>query len=497
MNARVLSAIAMIAMLLSFSGCSRESQLLDTIPADAPGIVTLNVERLNDAMDGAKYGGKLTTSEVLDKFLANSSERCHREITTILSSESIDRSLMAGFALNGNDNGIGAFKRSGNYTYTFKIKNLSDLITEIGANPAPATINGFEVYELEDVNLVTKDKQGWLMWGDASKAVATLSNELTRAANTPVSSQKGISRFLSADDGIFHLAIARAEAADGWTCFTGGVDNNAREMLVTAKFIDATGKEKEMDNYLKRIDTSLLDYTMPSDIFVMAVGIKGDTDWEEIMDYLQSIYPLDYRQRALTAMALPYLKRLDGTMMIAGGLDDPSNLSQAAIAGNINFVAAIQLKKSEVKKTLSDLRDIISMVGLPIVDKGNEFVMQRPGMDPITLKAVDNTIVLTNRSLKQLGNNAARDAAKGNSFAIWANIPNSIGEAVYGGNGFTLKMGLKGELQMSFSFSDPTIPIFEQLAMLISADKNPVEEIPAETTSADNDMGFTPIDTIR
>ena len=114
---------------------------------------------------------------------------------------------------------------------------------------------------------------------------------------------------------------------------------------------------------------------------------------------------------------------------------------------------------------------------------------------------IANTIVLTNRSLKQLGNNAARDAAKNNSFAIWANIPNSIGETVYGGNGFTLKMGVNDNFKMSFSFSDPTVPVFEQLALLISADRNPIEEIPASTETAPeataNDMGFTPLDTIR
>ncbi len=113
MNARFLTAIATIAMLLSFSGCSHKSQLLDTIPADAPGIVTVNVNRLMDAMDGVKHGGNLTAAETLDKFLVNSSERCHREITTILTSASIDRELMAGFAISGKDRGLNAFKHPG------------------------------------------------------------------------------------------------------------------------------------------------------------------------------------------------------------------------------------------------------------------------------------------------------------------------------------------------------------------------------------------------
>lgn len=493
----ILAWAVTMTMIVSLCGCSGNERLLDTIPADAPGIVTVNVNRLMDAMDGAKHGGNLTAAETLDKFLANSSERCHREITTILTSASIDRELMAGFAISGKDRGINAFKHPGEYVYTFKIKNQSALIGEIGAEPDAKSIDGFEVYALEDVNLAVKGKQGWLIWGDPAKAVSTLAAELNRAANTPVSSLKGINKFLSDDDDIFRLAIARSTAADGWTCIKGDVDDNARKLEIDAKFLDGNGKEKDMDAYLDRINTSLLDYTMPSDIFVMAIGIKGDTDWDALIDYLQSIYPLDYRQRALAGMVLPYLKRLDGTIMIAAGLDDTSHLDPSSIAGNINFTVAVQMKKNEVKKTMSDLRDIISMMGLPVVDKGDEFVMQSPGTAPVSLKAEGNSIILSNRSLKQLGNNAARDVAKGNSLAIWTGIPNAIGEATYGGKGFNLEMELEDDFKMSFSFTDSTIPVLEQIALLMSADSDSPANTQIDCREPDNSIGFTPIDTVR
>lgn len=494
----ILAWAVTMTMIVSLCGCSGNEQLLDTIPADAPGIVTVNVNRLMDAMDGVKHGGNLTAAETLDKFLANSSERCHREITTILTSASIDRELMAGFAISGKDRGINAFKHPGEYVYTFKIKNQSALIGEIGAEPDAKSIDGFEVYALEDVNLVIKDKQGWLIWGEPTKAVSTLAAELNRAANTPISSLKGINKYLSDDDDdIFRLAIARSAAADGWTCISGDVEDDARKLEIDAKFLDGNGKEKDMDAYLDRINTSLLDYTMPSDIFVMAIGIKGDTDWDALIDYLQSIYPLDYRQRALAGMVLPYLKRLDGTIMIAAGLDDTSHLDPSSIAGNINFTVAVQMKKNEVKKTMSDLRDIISMMGLPVVDKGDEFVMQSPGTAPVSLKAEGNSIILSNRSLKQLGNNAARDVAKGNSLAIWTGIPNAIGEATYGGKGFNLEMELEDDFKMSFSFTDSTIPVLEQIALLMSADSDSPANTQIDSREPDNSIGFTPIDTVR
>lgn len=495
MNAKLISAAIALFMLLSLYGCSGKSRLLDTIPADAPGVLTVNVKHLIEAMDGTKNGGKLTATETLDKFLSNSSERCHQEITTILTSESIERDLMAGFAIGTNNIGVNAFTHPGEYVYTFKIKHLDNLIKEIGASPQPTRIEEFDVYALEDVNLIVRERQGWIMWGDPSKAVSKLAAELNRANNTSVASIKGIAKFLESDDDILHLAIARSTATDGWTCITGNVDNNEREIELKAKLINADGKETDMDSYLKKIDTSLLDYTMPSDLFVMAIGIPGDTDWDALLGYTQSIYPLDYRQRALVGMALPYLKRLDGSIMVAMGIDNDKELTSANMVNNISFVVAIQLKKGEIKKTLGDISDIISMLGLPIVDKGNEFVMQSPGMAPVTLKAVDNAIILTNRPLKQLGNNAARTLAKGNAFALWTSIPNSIGEAVYGGKGFNVAIEIEDNFEMAFSFADPSLPIFEQLAALIPAGNDVPQDAP-EVTEQDN-MGFTPIDTIR
>ncbi len=495
MNVRSILAIMASVALLSLYSCSKDSQLLDTIPADAPGIVTINAENLIEAMDGIKHGGKLTAAETLDKFLTNSSERCNQEITAILTSGALDHKMMAGFAIKGKEDGISAFKHPGEYIYTFKIKNKASLITEIGADPEPTTIEGFEVYALEDVNLMIKGSQGWLIWGDPNKAADTLSSALTRASNTPASSLKGIAKFLSDDDDIFRLAIARSSSAEGWTCITGNVDNNACELELKAKFLDTNGKEKKMNSYLYRIDTSLLDYTMPSDIFIMAMGIKGNTDWDGMLDYVQSIYQLDYRQRALMGMILPYLKRIDGTILLAAGLDDTSKLDPASIVSDINFVVAVQMKKKEVKKTISDLRDIFSMIGLPVVDKGDEFVIQTPGMAPISLKAVGNSIILTNRSLKQYGNNASREVLKGNSFAIWANIPNTVAENAYGGKGFKLTMELDDDFDAEFSFTDSTTPVLELIALLTSSDSDSLKSTTIDAASTD--MGFTPIDTIK
>ena len=194
----------------------------------------------------------------------------------------------------------------------------------------------------------------------------------------------------------------------------------------------------------------------------------------------------------MIGMVVPYLKRIDGTLMIAAGPTLDQRLTKADFSNDINFIVAVQMKKSEVAKTMRDFGDMLSMLGAPMVKRGEEYVIQVPGMAPVILKTVDgNCIVLTNRPLQQLGNDAARKAMKGNGFALWANIPDSLGEAVYGGYGFNLTAELNKDFEAKFMFNGQAAPIMEQLALIMSPDNS------TDPSSVSDDMGFTPVDTIR
>jgi hypothetical protein len=117
-------------------------------------------------------------------------------------------------------------------------------------------------------------------------------------------------------------------------------------------------------------------------------------------------------------------------------------------------------------------------------------------MAAVTLKSVDNnSIVLTNRPLQQLGNDAATKVMKGNAFGLWTNISNSFGEATYGGRGFKLTMELENDLEATFGFNGTVNPIIEELASLVSPSNN--VNVNGMTDTDFDDMGFSPIDTIK
>lgn len=489
-----LTAALLIALTPVFAGCSREKQLLDTVPADAAAVMVLDAEKLVGYMDGTAYGGTMTAGEVLDRFLLRATDRSRNELKTLLTSDAVDRHAMVGFSVKGEGASVISSMKEGDFFYTFDIKDIDRLVSELNCG-SPTDIDGYDTYYLEGATLFVKNKQGWIAWGDPAAAARQLDIQLGIASNTAISSVKGVMEYLSDDDGFLRTAVSMAQTGEqGWTCVTTSVDDAVKKLEVDAEYLDPSGKKAYMDKYLKDINLDLFSLTTPSDMFVMAVGIRHDTDWEGLVNYINALYPLDTRQRGAIALALPYLKRIDGTLLVAAGSTVDDRISRSGFSNDVNFVVAVQVARDQAKATLKDFAGFASLAGIPMIEKDGEYIIQARGMTPVTMKIINgSTVVIANRSLDQLGNDAAKKEMKGKSFGVWANVPNSIGESIYGGRGFRLTMDLDGDFEADFSLNGSTAPIFEQLASIVAAG---TDERP-DTGDADNSLGFTPLDTIR
>lgn len=187
----------------------------------------------------------------------------------------------------------------------------------------------------------------------------------------------------------------------------------------------------------------------------------------------------------MMAVAIPYLKRIDGTILIAVGqpsADSPETKTQdlrrlrpsEQRGVQIEFFVGIELKKDEIKDTFNELGNLIATLGIPAtrLDDGR-MLWSAPGIAPITMQVVNgNCIAITNRPLEQLGNEAVAKALKGNAFAIWSNIPEQLAEKYYGGPGFKLEVGIEDEFEASLQFNGPQMPILEQLARIMTPDES-------------------------
>ena len=115
MRFRNLTAAFMLVMMLGIAGCSREKQLLDTVPADAASVMVLDAEKLTGYMNGSAYGGSLTADEVLDRFLFKATKRSRNELKTLLTSDAVDRHAMVGFSVKGDGGSVMSSIKEGDF----------------------------------------------------------------------------------------------------------------------------------------------------------------------------------------------------------------------------------------------------------------------------------------------------------------------------------------------------------------------------------------------
>ncbi len=85
---------------------------------------------------------------------------------------------------------------------------------------------------------------------------------------------------------------------------------------------------------------------------------------------------------------------------------------------------------------------------------------------------------------------------KGNSIAVWTNIPKDFAENAYGGPGLKCKIEVESEFEMELGFNDPSLPFIEQIIKAFSPDQAPVSA-PRAVPDPENDLGFTPIDVVK
>lgn len=477
------------------SGCKPKTDLLETVPADVAMAMTIDGNRLEAALDGASNGGAMTAEETLGKLLTNADDDTRKVVRTIALSDNIDRDMIVAFtpSVSGAGEAATAIRR-GLHVVTFSIKDSEGLIAELGATaaePQDGDFNGYTIDGCDKLTLLVRGHQGWLVARKADKAEAEVEQLLEVAGNSALRGVKGVAKYLSdnGDDVIRSVIAVSPLGGKGWTCVSAAMSDDRRELEMEVYSMDTDGRQTDYGTSLRKINTDLLRYAAPTDVVVAAIGVRGDTDWEAVMEYFNGVVPMSFHQRAIAAMVIPYLKRIDGTLIIAAG---PEGDMAEDMSGKIKFFVGVELKKEEVKKTLSDVSDIIGMLGFPVSRQGDAMIWNVPGMAPVRMEVIDKRVlVVTNRVLEQLGNDAAKDVMKGNVAGVWANVPTKLAKETYGSCGFKLSMGLEDEFELKLRLNGSGAPMLEQIATIVADDSSaPVKE------DAD-DLGFTPMDTIR
>lgn len=418
---------ALLAMALTvLSSCSKNSDLLESIPDDVNMAMTLNLQRALDR-----------TSITLDETgiaLPGDLGAYSREIpadvqTTIVDiHKSIDLSCLIFFNYIKMTAAPEFYMAAHLTDESLLIKTLTKTL-----GLKESTVDGFKVVSggkgYQDMVFVINEGNVWLIPGQSSEnAVKNLRMTLEKAKKASIMDKKEVGELLGSDH-ICNYAMNIDSSLQLISQMARMLPNPAVAVSVSAGLdklkgcwslvsYDIEGTEIEMDGkmiksdgsafaypFMKQIDTAALAY-IPSDCFgVTAFGINGSQTQETfnaIDEMIKSLVTDKEQQMALTASG--WLRNIDGTIAFGVGADNMADLFYGGDIEKLKMTLAIQMKPGKAAEALSQMTAIINALignlpGIePMKQTGNEAVMKIPQTQmALYVKAVGNDLVISNR----------------------------------------------------------------------------------------------------
>lgn len=350
------ATVAALLLVLSFSSCSNNNKLLETIPSSARAVARVNLMTL-----GNELGMKLEGDEVI----------VPADLQPIFGND--DKKMVAMLLREIDAENVYAFMMDGDIPLVvFPLKSESGFIAaaEKISGKKAETIDGYTAVE----DFVVKDGIAWGVDG-ATRGVETVKETLRKAANGSINDVEAVTDALDGD-GLMNFAIqspagfvagGKTEGKSVWT--TGKLTAKGNALHLTAKAVNADGSDFKTD-YLQDINTSVLQYAPKSSMLVAAMGLTDKIPWSAVSDVFSQLYSLNATQTAQMGMAVSMLQSLDGTVMAAVGPRGGLTPAQALAASSDNmawdFIVMAHLKQDKMDQILGLVNGITAGGGQPV-----------------------------------------------------------------------------------------------------------------------------------
>lgn len=443
---------ALLAMVLTvLSSCSKNSDLLESIPDDVNMAMTVNIER-------ALQRTSITLDDAglaLPGDLATFSREIPADIQSIIVDihKSIDPSCVIFF-------NYVKMTAAPEFYAAARITDESLLIKTLSKNDElkEKTVDGFKVFAndngYESIFFVIHEGNVWLTLSQsAESAVKNLRMTLEKAKKSSIMNKKGVGELLESDhicnyamnlDSSLQLinqmarlmpnpaiAVSMSAALDkikgSWSLVSYDIEGTDIEM--DGKIIKSDGSAFVYP-FIKKIDTAALTY-IPSDYFgIGAFGIDGSQTQETfdaIDEMIKSLASGEELQMALTAA--DWLRNIDGTIAFGVGADNMTELFYGGDFEKLKMTLAIQMKPGKAAEALSQITASVNalLADLPGVEPmkqtGNEAVMQIPQTQmTLYVKAVGNDLVISNRPVTTGNSSPLAGKLKGHDSGMLCSI---------------------------------------------------------------------------
>lgn len=343
---------AMMLCIIATS-CSRQPELLRTIPASAQVVGCFDLPRLA-AQCGVNFENSTPFSDRTVRSLG--------ELAPVFLAANAcgDLSQTYMFVTTGGSTFV---------TFMLKDREAFEKALTTSLHLTPVQNQGYKLYELRSANtstVVLRDNQAWII--SYPTTLEDLRAALDAAADADMASVNGVADRLKdgITDGGDITMVINTEATRGsdrsqWLMVKTDVDSVSIKCDV--RMINADGKDVKYAGVLP-MDVAALRH-IPSSSFVLAgAGINGrDVDWEMFINPLTIMG--GFRARGLYDTLAPYLKALDGTMIVSAS---PANGNKGDVSDPETWKLTLlaHMSQAAVDQACATLVNQLSMPGVDI-----------------------------------------------------------------------------------------------------------------------------------
>ncbi len=371
-------AVAAIA-LLGMTGCSHEAELTDTIPANVAAVVRIDVTELFERAGFEKKGSEVVAPDYW--------KDAPSEILEVFSNVSDGVDL---------DNVMVVQTAAGKQVITFEVKDEKALTEVLEKNDKSVTKeDGYNAVSTHQFSMIFNDKQGWAMENrDVKGIISTVKAMEDDAKKQSIAKLAGIKQFLEKDYTI-NIAGNTAAAMGGnsipaelqevWG--TVGINVEEKEITFEGHALKADGDVVEV-NELQAINPAVLSYIPGATNFVALAGCTPEINWDGIIEAISMLGGV--QARGVMGILSPYIKSIDGTVMIAAGASPDSSFDDY---DSWQFITMIHMPQAKVNEALATARN-----GIPFSEDKDGVMSARMTPD-MSLYAgnVDGYLTVANR----------------------------------------------------------------------------------------------------
>lgn len=343
----------LLALMLMFSSCSKHLELLETVPADLRYTVSFNVNKLMDELQIKADSTGVTMPPQLKMKWGIDNRRL---------------ALMAKVAGSADlDHVILGLPAKGDPFFVMAVTDPAAFDVALADYGCERTDKGgYAVYADSGFSVAVADGKAWIISGDADRTVASVKDILDRASDRSMADVEGVKKNLSGNS----LACLAANLGfynpkhdgDSW----GVMDIEVKDNAIVGEFmaINADGSPADSKG-LKRIDTSVLRYSPDDAVVVGVAGLSSDVDWDGAFGLIAGIGVWNAAEQARMQMVLPYLKAIDGTVMVSVSPVDGANVMQSFQNGlnDMNFMVMVHMDQKMVNDALGNITEMASTMG--------------------------------------------------------------------------------------------------------------------------------------